>query len=84
MNPWKLHVLVLLAVLLALLGLIAWSATLFILAFAFFYIPMALTYALLSTMLVLALKHRRRGVWWAHGIALGVGVAATLFWVKGG
>jgi hypothetical protein len=48
----------------------------------FVFVPAAVTYTALSTALVFALRQRRRGVYWAHGIALAAGTGVVFFWIK--
>jgi hypothetical protein len=85
MSPRTRHALVVAAVLLALIEVVLWEAEDrlgFVLGLGFVFMPIGVVYTVISTALVFALKERRRAIWWAHGIALPVGIAAVFFWIK--
>jgi hypothetical protein len=82
---WKRHALLVAGVLLALFALVCFPTrdrVGFALGLGFVFVPAAVTYTALSTALVFALRQRRRGVYWAHGIALAAGTGVVFFWIK--
>ncbi len=92
--PWLLHVAVLLAVLGALLAMVSSGSNDRLgraLALAFFFVPVAVSYVIVSTALVAAVHagSRRRLRGWqcvalAHVLGLTAAGGTALFWIKGG
>ncbi len=86
-RSWGLHAIVLVMVLAALLLAMAYTAggfdeMGFAMLFAFFWIPFALVYTLLSTVIVRVLRPGRPRVALAHVIALAIGALVPLFWLQ--
>ena len=86
-RAWALHAIVLVVVLAALLLAMAYATggfdeMGFAMLFAFAWIPFALVYTLLSTVMVRVLRPGRPGVVLAHLIALALGALVPLFWLQ--
>lgn len=87
-RAWGLHAIVLLVVLGGLLAALTLTnssdRTGVALVMAFVWIPVALVYSAVSTIMLLLLRPGRMAVAIAHVLALGLGVLAPLLWLKAG
>lgn len=87
-RAWGIHAIVLVLVLGGLLAALALTnggdRTGVALVMAFVWVPVAVVYSAVSTIMLLLLRPGRLAVALAHVVALGVGVLAPLFWLKAG
>lgn len=87
-RAWGIHAIVLVLVLGGLLAALALTnggdRTGVALVMAFVWVPVAVVYSAMSTIMLLLLRPGQLAVALAHVVALGVGVLAPLFWLKAG